>query len=427
MKKLKLLVANAIWPSSSHSTLSANVILFELLKSLAQQPGVSVSFLKIERAHTPPPTPPEVEGIAELKNNGIEFMETCVLPLPQANRSRFAKLCFPKLQDYYPETLHAKHVADIVRAHGDDALLIPLSEWATALCADIPMIKYAFYGNPDPKQGRATLFFSRAHEKLSLSYYVKELLRLRNLERFHLKQMMKYELLGNVAANDAEYYTRAGHPNAFYVRNVWIDRFPEWERVRKKMPPPPVPTIIGNVGRMGGTANTYGLEILGRDLLPALREEMGELPYKIDLFGVPDPHPAIRTLLDAPEITIRGFVKDIDAEIMRSAGFLCLNNASLYKVVHTRFLHAWSLGCCVIAHADAALSMPELINGENALLGTTPKEIATLIKMALVDPALRHRIGAEGYKSFKKHFTADAVAPQIIEKIRHFRATHPSL
>jgi glycosyltransferase involved in cell wall biosynthesis len=97
--------------------------------------------------------------------------------------------------------------------------------------------------------------------------------------------------------------------------------------------------------------------------------------------------------------------------------FLCVNNASPYKTCHTRYLHAWSLGCCVVAHRDVALSMPEIKHGYNALLGENPREIADLIVKAASDPQLRRELGENGYKTLKKEFRVDHVVDTMLEKL----------
>jgi hypothetical protein len=97
--------------------------------------------------------------------------------------------------------------------------------------------------------------------------------------------------------------------------------------------------------------------------------------------------------------------------------FLCLNNASRFKVGHTRYLHAWSLGGCVVAHRDAALSMPEMISGENCLLGGSPAEIADMVAAVARDAGSRRRLGEAGYATFVEKFTAKPVVDQILARL----------
>ena len=72
-----------------------------------------------------------------------------------------------------------------------------------------------------------------------------------------------------------------------------------------------------------------------------------------------------------PRVTNDGFVDDIDAELQAAKVFLLCNNSHPdYVVGHTRILHAWSLGSCLVAHLGMARAMPEIVHGENALLGS---------------------------------------------------------
>jgi glycosyltransferase involved in cell wall biosynthesis len=160
--------------------------------------------------------------------------------------------------------------------------------------------------------------------------------------------------------------------------------------------------------------------MIARDLLPALRQQLARCSYEVHLFGAGELLPQLRAQLETPEVRLRGYVPDIDQELLRAHIFVCLNNASPYKVGHTRYLHAWSLGCPVIAHIDAALSMPEIVHGRNALLGASIGDIASQIRNAFCDPELRHHIGNGGYETFKTCFTAEFVVPDIVSRASHY-------
>ena len=84
---------------------------------------------------------------------------------------------------------------------------------------------------------------------------------------------------------------------------------------------------------------------------------------------------------------------------------------------HTRYLHAWSLGACVIAHRDVALSMPEMVSGKNCLLGGSAAEIADMVRAVADDAALRRRIGEAGYQTFVDKFTASQVVKEVMARI----------
>lgn len=418
---MRILVINTIWPYPSHSIRAANVVFFELLSEFCKQPGAKPLFLKIDESEDSVITKDEKEGIDLLTAQGVKILPPLVLLTPFIKRGVLKRIISPEITDFYPQLIHKKKVEEIIISYKPDVLFIPWSNYATPLCSDIPVVKFAYYGNPDAKSAQAMAKFNFDHgcEKY-IKYSVQKRI-LKSFEKKHLAMIKKYELLGDVAVNDAQYYRKRGHQNAFYMQNVWIDRFGDSWIEKKKMAENDKTIIVGNIGKLGGTANTHGLELLGRDLLPAFRQAMKGREFEIHIFGSGNLHPAISKYFQAPEIRMRGFVDDIDQEILSAKVFLCMNNGSAYKVGHTRYLHAWSLGCCIVAHKDAALSMPEMVHGENVLLGGTSAEIAELIKTAIENTSLRAKIGQGGYNTFKGYFTAEKVVPKILRKIQEYK------
>lgn len=414
----RILVVNPLWPHSAHSVRAANVVVFELIAELARQAKLQIGFLKISLAGTETPTLIEEKGRQELVALGVEFLPPFIYSVESRTRPRLARWLAPQEADFYPEARYRIAATAAAMGFRPDLVFIPWSERATALFADLPVKKFAYYGNPDPKAGRARAAFAREHGGSSIAY-ARERWALSRLERVHLGIMRRFDYLGDVAANDAIYYYNHGHPNAFYIRNLWIDRLGTRWRVQRERERTDPFVIVGNLGQLGGTANTHGLEILARDVLPELRRAMESHKFEIHIFGAGVPHPAVAALLSAPEIRLRGFVDDIDCELMTAPVFLCLNNASRYKVGHTRYLHAWSLGGCIVGHRDAALSMPEMISGRNCLLGGSASQIADHVVMAARDVLLRRRLSEAGYATFLEKFTASTVVSEILSRIGH--------
>ena len=412
----RVLVVNPLWPHSAHSVRAANVVVHELVAEMARQSQLKIGFLKLSAGEKTTPTLVEEQGRRELMALGVEFLPPFVYSQEASTRPRVARWLAPCEVDFYPEVRHRPVAMAAAMCFRPDLVFIPWSERATALFADLPVNKFAYYGNPDPKAGRARAVFAREHGGSSV-VYARERWALSRLERAHLAVMRRFDYLGDVAANDAAYYSNHGHPNAFYIRNLWIDRLgTRWRTQRERERTDPF-VIVGNLGQLGATANTHGLEILVRDVLPEMRRAMGCRKFEVHIFGAGVLHPAIAPFLHAPEIRLRGFVDDIDGELMTAPVFLCLNNASRYKVGHTRYLHAWSLGGCVVGHRDAALSMPEMVNGENCLLGGTAAEIAGMVASVAQDVRLRRRLNEAGYATFREKFTASPVVGQIFERI----------
>jgi glycosyltransferase involved in cell wall biosynthesis len=78
----------------------------------------------------------------------------------------------------------------------------------------------------------------------------------------------------------------------------------------------------------------------------------------------------------------------------------------------------------VVAHRDAALSMPEIIDGQTALLADDAEGLADAIARAAADRALCRKIGEGGWETYRTLFRAESVAPEIVERLRTEHARH---
>jgi hypothetical protein len=417
MSTIKLLVPSSAIPHACHTVRAANVVLFELLSALAAEPGIELLFVPVHFGHVSELTVKEIEGLRALVRAGVSLLPPLLLPAPPVGgRIRMRDIVFASTDLFYPVVKCRSGLVKLFRNANPDAILTVWSEPLTVLFADVPLPKMAYYGNPDPKSKRARLKFARRHGGSAWAY-LRGILAAATLERAHLREMCKWQAVPNVAANDADYYRRQGHANAFYLQNVWIDR-------GLGRPSGVHPTVGGpiriaaSVGQLGGTANTFGFEYLLDQLLPELRRTFDGLPFELHVFGFGEPNPAVAALFDAPEVFRRGFVDDIDGELVACSSFLCVNNATEYNVGHTRYLHAWSLRCCVVAHANVRFAMPELKHGQNALLGSSAGEIAEHLLTVASDSLLRETIAEGGHATFLSYFTAKPVASKLASHLR---------
>lgn len=415
MSQMRILVISALWPHSEHSVRAANIVICEMLLALSNEGGITVGLLVVGDSAATAISDAELRGISALQKAGVDVLEPLVLDKTHAKRSRFKRLIFPHIVDWYPACFDAHLIAERVAIWKADAIVVPWAEWLTHACSEIPVAKFAYYGNPDPKAARTQLRLKHRTGEITLvRKYVEEIL-VKRFEYIHLAIMRRYELLGNVAKNDAHYYAEHGHENAFYIQNIWmsapIDELQEEVEVVRPI------KIIGSIGKLGGTANTLGLEYLGKEVLPALDYILQGKPYEIHIFGAGKPHSVSAKALEHPSVIWRGFVQNIDEEIRGCDVFLCVNNATEYKVGHTRYLHAWSLRAPVVAHMDAALSMPEIQHDISALLGGNAIEIAQQIRNIANDKILRDRIKEGGFKAFNNAFMAKQVASTIRSKL----------
>jgi glycosyltransferase involved in cell wall biosynthesis len=304
-----------------------------------------------------------------------------------------------------------------------DAVLSIWTEVGLNAASDVGTLRFAYHDNPDHK------VFDAQHEVMrlvgaeprGLSGVVDWLRRrlLRNLlERAHLKMLRRYTFVADVAVNDAAYYASKG-VNAFYLANMWPMSPPrDWEGQRDGLEAANPGKIVGSVGNLSSTGNSLGFVALGKEVLPALERILPQNSFKIHIFGGREPKPFLKSILSHPAIIVRGFVEDLNSEIISAPVFLVSNNHHDFKVGHTRFLHAWSLGACVVAFSDCRESMPEIEHGYNALLGETAEEVAVLVAQALRDRELRRHIGRGGIRTLQQYFSPATITRTLIRRIQ---------
>lgn len=347
-------------------------------------------------------------------SRSFELASTWVRSLPVLRRSINDRL-FPGRRAY-------PLVRDAVRRTRPD-IILGIWTWeslaATSDIRDVP--KFMYYGNPDHKPTEARLdhpeLFGidvRTPGGWLRHRYLRRLNKAREIQ--HVKMSKTCAVMANNSLVDVNYYRDAGHPRSVYIQNMWPA--PDGRNgAAAQVARDETVSIIGSVGNLGATGNTFGLHYIGQHIAPGMRRRMGNRAFSIDIFGGGRPTAAVEKVLVHPAIRLRGWVDDINSEILRAAAFLVLTNVSGFIVGNTRILLAWSLGSCVIAHRNSALSMPEIQHMENALLGETPDEINDLIYRAIEDPQLRQRIGAGGYATYQKYYRSEVVVPQMLEEM----------
>jgi glycosyltransferase involved in cell wall biosynthesis len=152
-------------------------------------------------------------------------------------------------------------------------------------------------------------------------------------------------------------------------------------------------------------------------VLPELDRRLGG-DYALHIYGAGRLFPAVAKVLDHPRVVNRGFVDDIDAELRSAKVFLLANNNNpAFVTGHTRVLHAWSLGSCVVAQRNIARAMPEVVHGENALLAETGAELAEQAAAATADEELRRRIGEGGRRTYEREFRPEIVIGRVVDRI----------
>jgi Glycosyl transferases group 1 len=425
-RRKEVLVISALWPHVKKNIEAANVVCHQIVRQLAYNSAVSVSFMCINTHNITLPQGAE-EDIEELKALGVYFYPQLIVPSISDTWKKLSKLekighILKDPEKILPGAEYHDKLLEALNGKVPDAILTVWTEIGTRVASRLPCLKYAYYGNPDHKVCEAQfeimrLTAPRQNFWRRIAFGVREWVTINTMCRGHLKTLSRYNHIYDVAHNDAEFYIQNGL-SASYINNMWHGfSFSNWKEKRTQTEKTFPIKIVGNVGNLSATGNSFGFITLTTEILPRLKTILGEGNFEIHLFGPGQPRNNVRQLLIDKSIKIRGFVEDLDAEILSAPVFLISNNHHKFKVGHTRFLHAWSLGACVIAFDDCREAMPEIQHGVNALLGKSVDEIVSLIEVASRDVSLRRKVAEGGYNTLKTLFTPERAVHQMEKDI----------
>jgi glycosyltransferase involved in cell wall biosynthesis len=411
------------WPYRRANRQAANVIANQILLQLVDMNQFELGFMYIGwREETVPAL--GQQDLEELKSKGVAFERPLILGTSKwGMRSRAgALLRVVALGEWHALALGAQYrtaAEDRIRAYAPDLVATVWSEVAQNLVGPICVPKVAYAGNPDHKVFEANWDLRRRLSPSDALTKAKAAIIGRVVRASHLSVMRGFDRVLDVAANDAAEYREAG-VRADYIQNMWpTNVFAEWESFRDRAEVTSPVRIVGNVGQLSATGNTFGLLTLVEEIMPRLKAKLGDGRFEVHLFGTGEPRPEIRHLLQDPHIRLRGFVEDLDSEILSAPIFLVANNHDRFKVGHTRFLHAWSLGSCCIAFEDSRMAMPEIRHGENALLAKDADGIVDEIARAALSRELRRRLGRTGVETLLHAFSPARVVRRLADEISH--------
>lgn len=366
--------------------------------------------------------PPDQASLDRLAASGAVFLGDVTSEmefLPQgawAHRLELVRNCLPGLGRDWPRFRDpAALAARLQRDSGAEAAILFWDSWFEHLLPafSIPVVGYWARPRYASALDGVLTGLSGPANPLARRMVVRSLhgARRRNLERG--RQMAR---LTNICAVDAAEYRAAGVP-CTYVSNTWLDPVGDAWRQRRVAAEARQPgtVILGGMGSAVAAGTLQGIRFWSTEVLPRLEQAIGDLDWTVTICGRrTDELPAdVRARLSGPRVVIKGFVEDIDEEMLSSHVFLMCNNAGTYSGGYTRVIYAMSTGACMVAHRRIVDSMPEVRHGENALLGETAEEITALTVQAVRDPDLRRRIGEGARATYEAEYHPRAVAAKL--------------
>lgn len=189
---------------------------------------------------------------------------------------------------------------------------------------------------------------------------------------------------------------------------------PDWQK-RRAAAGANIKLRILCIGHLHSTNNASGVGVLFEDVIPALKTRMRPGSYEIHIVGDHSNLPEhLKHWTTSPDVIFRGAVHPPDEEFLEADILLVTVPAKTGP--RTRILSGFSYGCCVVAHQNNVLGIPELEHGVNCLLGETGPELADAIARAARDADLRARLGAAGRQTFENRYT-HGIATQELERL----------
>jgi hypothetical protein len=413
----RILVLSSIAPNYAHFR-AGQTVLAHLLEELAKG-GLGVRYAVAEpRSHADPASQSRLEQAGAKLLPGPPPELAAVRPgtriMRGVNLVREAIDPSSGRDDLYFTAPDVE--ADRLISSGADAAIL---FWDTAyeqvaeVLTDRGMPVFGYLARPPFASAQATL----PQRRTGLRRHV-EALRLNTRARRHFSRLRRLTGAGNICALDAAWYSREGVA-CRYLPNTWPDPAgDDWASVRTDAERRRSGVhILGNIGGLNATGNSFGMAYLTDHVLPLLDRHMSGMEWTVNICGRFEVPPELARLTQHRHVALRGFVADIDDEVAGNHIFLILNNAGPYTGGYTRVIYAFATGACVIAHRRLADSMPELVGGENCLLGETPQQIAGLIREAAADPELRSRIGAAARTTYVEYYHPQRIAAALRDMI----------
>ena len=216
---------------------------------------------------------------------------------------------------------------------------------------------------------------------------------------------------GAFAAHHAEWLRRHGAPRCLYLRTPVPDEAgPGWAEARHRRAHGEPPRIL-LLGHVKGIVTIDGLRVFAR-MLPFLDAAFGRDEYRVDVVGGYDPPAELAEAFRHPAVRRHGHT-DRPAPWLEAADVL-LVPTSIPLGIRVRVITGFSFGTPIVAHRANALGIPELEHERNALLGSSPEELAAAVVRVANDGELRGRLERGARETYEQYFTPPVAAEAIM-------------
>ena len=347
--------------------------------------------------------------------------ELRLLDVTPAERSLLAKgalalrqILRPRMHDYYPLVGEQSRMEAALREIAPDCVVVYQATRARAALYQAQVApRFAFEGDPDYAPMRYRWEATPWREKLRPRAVI-DRLRIPSQRRFYLQLLRNYEGVGDAVSHHAAELRAQGVTQCRHVRNLVPDfGGPNWRQRRQAVPAHRPKLLMVDKGL--GTHGRAGYHLFANEVLPILERRLGADGFEAHLVGRVSPSGRLARQLDHPSVRLRGYVKDIASEFLSADVLLVPVPIPLGH--RARIVCGWSAGCCVVTHAASQPGLPELSDGENALVAEDGDGLAEAVLRVLGDPRLREKLGGNGRRVYESTYAPAAAGPALLAEL----------
>jgi glycosyltransferase involved in cell wall biosynthesis len=166
------------------------------------------------------------------------------------------------------------------------------------------------------------------------------------------------------------------------------------------------------LGNLDGIATVAGLHLVATEVLPALEKLMGPGGFVLKVAGAGTLPKSLTGRFERPSVRLQGFVPTVAGALAES--HVLLVPTPIRLGFRTRIAEAFSCSAAVVAHEANKAGMPELVHGQNVLLGGTGNELAEHLVRLARDGTERARLGAKARRTYEEKLEARKVCGKMI-------------
>jgi glycosyltransferase involved in cell wall biosynthesis len=185
------------------------------------------------------------------------------------------------------------------------------------------------------------------------------------------------------------------------------------EAAAQPLPEKPTFLFLGNLAALGSRSAFHFM--LG-ELHGELVRRWGRGGFRIVIAGPGGvPHWAVDALARAPELEHVGFVEDLTALLRSVHGAIAPISVPIGN--RSRILTALAAGTVVVAHENAALGNPDLVDGETCFLAADAATFAARMAVCVESPAEARGVAERGRELYRSRFRPDVAVAAAVDTL----------